>query len=125
MKLEDLIDDWVNASEALKEAKKTEMALRNQIIAYHKPKKTKTEGAETYSHPSINCKVIVKYTVNRSIDRAGLDNIWKDLSDIDKDAVNWKPELKLSNYRKLDDDSELVALVTEKEGQASLEIKDI
>lgn len=115
---------WMEAVQALGEAKKNELALRKEIC--QEILCDKLEGAKTELVADGNLKVTATAKLNRGIDREVLETIWEDLTDIEKEAVVYKPSLVLANYKRLEQEgSKLMEAVTVKPGLASLKITPV
>lgn len=114
-----LYQQWLAASSALTNAKKLELDLRNKICAMHLS--DKLEGSKTIRHNSFILKPTAKLT--RSIDKEMLEAIWDDLSDSEKECIEYKPALKLTDYKKIEEEGGLLTdAITVKPAQASLKI---
>ena len=123
LNLEDLLE-FERLTEDLKKIKADELALRNKIIKAFRYKKT--EGIEHKSIEGAEIDIGVTLKMNRKIDSDGLDMIWSDLTDEQRDAVEYVPKLKESVYKKLvkeDLAGELMNVVIETPGQASVKLK--
>lgn len=116
---EDLLNAWLKAKEKLARVKETELTLRNQIIEQFNP--TKKEGSETRIFGG--AKTTVKTSINYTVNEAELTMIWDNLSDEEKSAVRFKPDIVAKNYRSLPDSSALRFVVTAKPGQPQVEVK--
>jgi len=111
--------EWLEASAALKKAKKVELELRNSICADRL--KDRLEGAKTTVEDGF--KITATARLNRSVDRAILETIWDDLTDREKECVDYKPSLVLKNYKLVEaEGGKLLEAVTVKPAQASLKI---
>jgi hypothetical protein len=58
------------------------------------------------------------------VDKAVLSSIWEDLSEAEQDAINFKPEISVSKYKKLEGKLLLNEAITVKPGAPTLEVKD-
>jgi hypothetical protein len=117
-----IYEEWMAAYETLQQAKADELRLRNAICDTHLTEKL--EGTETTIYG--NLKIAVTARLHRTIDRPVLDSIWEDLSEEEKAAVDFKPNLKLTQYKQLEANGSLITeAVTVKPGQASLKITEI
>jgi len=120
--------DWIKAKFNLSQFKKEELLLRNEIINDFTTQtpEHKIEGIE--SETLENFKLKYKFGLNRNIDRAELDTVWKKLSEEEKGCIDWKPSLKLKEYKALEKsnpDSVLLGCIIEKPAQSNLEIVDL
>lgn len=116
---DNIYEDWLEASDKLKQAKADELALRNHIIDLHQG--DTIEGARTDRFEGF--KIVTTAKLNRSIDVAVLDAIWEDLPDDQKECVDFKPSLKLSKYKEVEKaGGMLLQAITTKPAQASLKV---
>jgi len=116
--------DYEQAVIALKEAKKTELDLRNKIIGAFRY--TKSEGVEHKSVDGLDIDICITLGLSRSIDKNGLEYIWENLDDQQKDCVEFNPKLSVSKYKQLvedDEAGELINVITEKPSQATVKLK--
>lgn len=116
--------DYEVAVGALAKAKKTEIELRNKIIGAFRY--TKSEGVEHKSVDGLDIDICVTLGLRRSIDKNGLESIWSELDDQQKDTVEFKPSLTVSKFKKLVKDDEaglLASVITEKPSQATVKLK--
>lgn len=91
-------DLWVKADKELKAAKKKELELRMAICAH--VLSDKLEGARTFRDHGF--KITATAKLNRSIDREVLETIWNDLTDVEKECIEYKPSLKLAQFKKVE-----------------------
>lgn len=113
--------DWLQASTLLKKFKKKELSLRNEIISEHGS--TKIDGTEKQTID--NLEIIFSFDLTKSIDRAALDTGWDNLSEEEKACIDWKPALKLKEYKALKESnpkSLLLRCITEKPAQGTLKM---
>jgi len=115
-----MYQEWLEASIALEKAKRVELDLRNQIC--EKILVDKLEGAKTVTDG--NFKITATARVNRNIDAKVLSAIFDELTDEEKQAVEYKPQLRISLYKPIEESGgKLLEAVTVTPGQASLTIK--
>ena len=114
-----LYEEWLAAQDDLRIAKARELALRKEIcdeILVEKLEGSKTVVADSF-------KVTATAKLNRSIDREVLETLWDDLTDLEKEAVVYKPSLVLPIYKKIEgSNSRLEEAITVKPGLSSLKI---
>ncbi len=116
-----IYEEWMEAYRDLQRAKQNELMLRNAITTVQLEEVL--EGSKTSR--SGNLKIVATAKLNRSVDRAVLDTIWEDLTPEEQECVDFKPSLKLSNYKKIEaTGGKLLEAVTVKPGQASLKITE-
>ncbi len=113
---------WMQLSKLLKDTKEAELLLRKEICS-EILKGRLGEIREKAIYDGHN--IVVESKVNRSIDSAVLNAIWDSLTEEDTNCIEFKPSLKLANYRKLLRDSLLHEAITEKPSETpTLEVKD-
>lgn len=111
-------DQWLLSVKKLKEEKQTELRLRNEIIDSLNIKKV--QGTLKFTKGDYRLKVGL--VVNKSIDESILDSISSKLSDKEKACLRYKPSLKAKELKELEGKEKLFECITEKPGQATLEI---
>lgn len=113
-----------NAVSMLKKLKKEELELRNKIINHFRYKDV--EGVQHKELDGIDCDIVVTLKLNRVLNEDIVNTNWTDLTQKERDAVEYKPKLNLKEYKTLVENDEadlLMNAVTEKPGQASLVLK--
>lgn len=116
-----IYDEWLEAANQLKIAKAVELKLRKKIC--EKILGDKIEGAVTELAHYKRFKVTATAKLNRSIDRSVLEAIWEDLTDDEKECVDYKPSLKLAEYKKIEQTGgKLLDAVTVKPGTPTLKV---
>lgn len=114
-----IYEDWLEASAALRKAKAEELRLRNAICNTHLEEVL--EGSKTQRFG--NLKITATAKLNRTVDRDVLDAIWEDLTPEEQDCVDYKPSLRLTEYKRIEaSGGKLTEAVTVKPGQATLKI---
>jgi len=94
--------EWKLLSDELKEKKAQEAKLRQELFAafFSEP----VEGTNTVDLPA-GWQLKAKYTFNRNVDESALPAIMEELGyEVADDLVKFKPELKLKEYRQLNDE---------------------
>lgn len=115
-----LYEQWLQAKDELNQAKIAEMNLRVEICKSHL--QDKTEGAKTDTMGKFKVTATAKLT--RSIDPEVLEAIWEDLSDVEKECIVYKPNLKLANYKRIEQiDNKLMDAITVKPAAPALKIE--
>ena len=118
----EIYNEWLEATANLKAAKKEELRLRDLIVG--DVLQDKFEGAVTRNDDGF--KVVATAKLTRSIDRVVLESIWEGLSDVEKNCIDYKPSLKLADYKKIEaSGGALLEAITVKPAQASLKITAI
>lgn len=118
MNLLEEIKAWNGIKHEIANLAKIEYQMREKIA--QEILDGKSEGSKTATIDTV--KVQATATVNYSVDRGELDLIKDDLSEQEWSALNFRPEVKLSVFRKLDTDSQLHNCVTAKPGKFQLKI---
>lgn len=105
------IEEWYRVAEQLKKLKSKEALLRSRLFRHFFP--SPKEGVNTYNIGDGTGAVLKgTYVVNRAVDpgslealRAAVQEEGSNLPRINVDSlVKWKPEVVLSQYRKLTDE---------------------
>ena len=116
-----LHSQWLVASEALRQAKEEELRVRNLIC--EEVLGDKVEGSVTKRENGL--KVTATAKVTRSLDREVLEVLWEDITDEERECIDYKPSLRLALYKKIEaEGGKLMEAVTVKPAQASLKIKE-
>lgn len=113
----EMIQQWLNAKEALNAAQAEERALRIKITS--EILGDKIEGSVTTTIDDIKCTAVG--VISYKVDEAELDIIKDDLSEEELACIRYKPELNLKNYRKLKD-SILAKAIVAKPGMAQFKV---
>lgn len=105
------LQDWIELSALLKRAKEEEVIARRELC-----QRLVGNQLGEFSVKGEIDGITVKVTsrVNRTLDKAVLAALWEDLTESEKECIDFKPALKLANYRKLSYDSTLHEAITEK-----------
>ena len=115
------IEHWMQLSDTLKSVKEEEAKLRREIC----DSLFKGKVGEFREKAVIDGYTVVATSkVNRTVDKAVLTSLWEALSEDEKACIEFKPDLKLTNYRKLNDNDMLHEAITVKPGMPTLEVKD-
>ena len=106
--------------EATAERRAIDKALADMLKDPAKP-----EG--TVSHRTEGCKVTVTYKIDRKVDAAALTKGWDKLSGGAQAAFKWKPEVSVSELRKLEpaDAAAAAVFITSKEASPSITIEAV
>lgn len=117
-----MIVEWNYINDQIKALKDKEMALRTKLAGFYFP--SPKEGTNTTDLPD-GWKLKGKFQYYRNIDKAALPAVLEKLPEGTEDKViNYKPELKLRDYKNLLEDHKKIfdeALVI-KPGTPSLEL---
>jgi hypothetical protein len=117
--MENKYEQWIELSEMLSRIKKEELELRLEIC----------EGIFNGRVGEFKEKVevedfLVEATskTNRTVDEVVLQNMWKELNEVEQAAIKFKPSIDLRRYRMIPDDSLLHEAITEKPATPTLSI---
>lgn len=127
----ELVSQWYTAREALKQAKATELKLRNAVceIYFTDP----TEGTNTYvvadnriEKTELKCKHVINRKVDQSMLQIVADNLQEHAPSVCmQDLLVYKPDLDLKAYRNLSENERAIfdECLIIKEGTPGLELK--
>lgn len=122
------ISELVAARISAKQAEDDAIAERRRIdeqLAELLKNPEKPEGAISQKLEDMGLTLTVTYKINRSVDAKKLQAEWDKLSAGAQAAFKWKPEVSVSELRKLEgiDATVASAYITSKPGAPSVEIK--
>lgn len=119
-----LYEQWLQAAADLKRMKGEELALRLEIckdVLGDKLEGTQNEFADNHRF-----KITATAKLNRTIDRSVLETIWEDLTDEERQCIDYKPSLVLGNYRQIEEEGgKLIDAVTVKPATPTLKIVEV
>ena len=98
--VEELLQEWVDTQQMMRQIKAEEMELRKQLVQFLVP--DAVIGVHTRGFTTIIVKATLK--LNHKFDEQELEEHYDDLSDLEKEAVKYKPSLSLSAYKKIPDE---------------------
>lgn len=113
------IREWNGLKHEIDKLQKLEYALRESIAK--KLLDGKLEGSKT-SVVEDTLKMQATAVINYRVDRAELDLIKDELSETEWAALNFRPEVKVAAFRKLENDSKLHDAITSSPGRYQLKI---
>jgi len=124
------ISELVAARISAKQAEDEAIAERRRIdeqLAELLKNPEKPEGAISQKLEDMGLTLTVTYKINRSVDAKKLQAEWDKLSAGAQAAFKWKPEVSVSELRKLEgiDATVASAYITSKPGAPSVEIKAV
>ena len=124
------ISELVAARISAKQAEDEAIAERRRIdeqLAELLKNPEKPEGAISQKLEDLGLKLTVTYKINRSVDAKKLQAEWDKLSAGAQAAFKWKPEVSVSELRKLEgiDATVAAAYITAKPGAPSVEIQAV
>ena len=113
------IQEWLDIKAQLDELNLKERQLRKEICT--EVLGDKLEGSVTAKSEEL--KITATAILNRTLDQAVLESVWEDLSWEEQQAVEYKPKLKVKQYKMYETtDSKLLEAVTVKPGMAQLRV---
>jgi len=114
-----IYNEWMDACARLRNAKEEELLLRNAICMAHL--EDVLEGSKTTR--SGNLKITATANLNRSVNREVLEAIYEDLTDEEKECIDFKPSLRVGEYKRIEGSVGLLAeAITIKPAQSTLKI---
>lgn len=124
------ISELVAARISAKQAEDDAIAERRRIdeqLAELLKNPEKPEGAISTKLDDLGLKLTITYKINRSVDAKKLQAEWDKLSAGAQAAFKWKPEVSVSELRKLEgiDATVASAYITSKPGAPGVEIQTV
>lgn len=113
--MEDIILQWIKLSKELKQLKQEELLLRKKIsnnLAMDKLDRINLDDQKIL----LKCK----YVLNYKIDEEELRNIWDHLTMIERSAINFRPSLSKTMYKKIPQNSVLHKAIVIDDGAPQL-----
>ncbi|MES0340711.1 MAG: hypothetical protein ABUK08_00185 [Candidatus Humimicrobiaceae bacterium] len=126
MELEIEIDKygiWLEISKRLKKLKAEELKMRKQLC-----EEIKGVSPPPYKNKFINengFEIEVEFKVKHKLDKISVNQLFKDLTDKDKNSLRYEPEIVMSNYKELPDSSLLHEAVTITPSAPTLKVKKL
>ena len=117
--------NFEQAQKALSKAKREELALRKKIINHYRYGDA-MEGVQHKSIEGLDLDIAITLKLGRTLDKDALDTIWSDLTESQREAIQYKPSLDLKAYKLLIENGEageLMNAITEKPALASVVLK--
>ena len=126
MTISELVAARISAKQAEDEAIAERRRIDEQLAELLKNPE-KPEGAISQKLEDMGLTLTVTYKINRSVDAKKLQAEWDKLSAGAQAAFKWKPEVSVSELRKLEgiDATVASAYITSKPGAPSVEIKTV
>lgn len=116
---EERLVEWMKVSQKLKELKAEEQALRKELCSILFDNQS---GEFKTSTETEHLVVVAESKVTRNIDATALTTMLSDLTDQERKAINYKPNLVLREYRKLPEDSKLHSVIIERPAMPTLDV---
>lgn len=117
--MESKFERWQELSGILKTVKVEEMKLRKELAAEYLIDQVPPCKIDLYVG---SIKIRVENGVSHALDAEVVNQIFEDLNDEEKSAMQFKPSLKLREYKKLPNDSLLKEAVTVKPSAPTIKI---
>jgi len=117
------LKEWAEMSRELKKLRDAEAVLRREICAGIIANTPMENGRVTVKGESEDMDYKAVQTLTYKVDQAAVQALWANLSDTEKEAVVFKPNLALANYKKLPESSLLHEVVTTVLAMPTLEVK--
>jgi len=123
------IEKWIIAKQQLKEAKESELRCRADI--YEEIAKTHStilpygKQSLTIKHVEGSYKVIINVRNRFTIDSKELKAIWPSLSTEEYKIFKFKPDLIMSEYEKIPEQSMVHTCIQQKPAMCTLKIEEI
>ena len=117
--------DFEQAQKALAKAKREELILRKKIISHYRYGDA-MEGVQHKTIEGLDLDISITLKLGRTLDKDALDTIWSDLTEMQREAIQYKPSLDLKAYKLLiknGEAGELMNAVTEEPGLATVVLK--
>lgn len=108
--MEKKIEEWLTLSNELKAIKEKEIKLRREICLELFEGKV---GEFKHNADFGMFEVQAESKLNRKVDVVTINAMFEVLTDQEKSCLRFKPEINLTQYRKLPDDSQLHEAITE------------
>ena len=119
------IYDFDDAVRGLAKAKRIELELRKKIINHFRYNGS-VEGVQHKSFEGVDADIAITLKLSRTLDKDALKTLWVDLTEEQKEAIEYKPSLHVKIYKELvenDDAGELLNMVIEKPALATIKLK--
>jgi len=114
--------NWLKMSEQLKSLKEVEMKTRKELCAEIFQGQV---GAMKKKFDEDGYRIVAENTVGYKLDEEALSAIWKELSELETNSVDWKPSLKLTEYKKLPSTALIHECVTVKPSAPTLKVIEL
>ena len=121
---EDVLD-FEQAQKALAKSKREELVLRKKIVSHYRYGDA-MEGVQHKTIEGLDLDIAITLKLGRTLDKDALDTNWSDLTQEQRDCIEYKPSLNVKAYKLLVENGEageLMNAVTEKPGLATVVLK--
>lgn len=116
----EMIAKWKRLSATLKTVKRQEMELRKEIAESILNGQIGTVNVNMHGF-----KIKAQQSTRKLVDNEALLSLWSDLSEAEKEAVKWKPEIIERNYKQLSEKDILDSVITMKVNAPTLKIEKV
>ena len=116
-----LAQDWLDAKAEENAARAKRIEIEEELLAILP---CREEGSQTIKLEN-GMRVVTEGRLTRSIDAKALADDWNDLPAIIQGSFHWKPDLKITCFKSLDDDhkSLIAKYVTTKPAKAGVKVE--
>ena len=114
--------NWLAMSIRLKSLKELEMKTRKQLCAEIFEGQV---GALKKKFEEDGYKIVAENTVGYKLDEVNLKAMWEELTEAETQVIDWKPALKLGDYKKLPANVLLHECITVKPSTPTLKVTEI
>ena len=119
----DKYETWLELSRKLKILKAKEMKMRIELCGDVKGVKPAPFKRKFINENGF--EIEVDYKVKLKLDKISVNQLYKDLSDKDKNALKYEPEIVPGKYKELPDDSLLHEAITETPSAPTLKVRKL
>ena len=92
-----MLIEWMEMQNLMRQIKSEEMELRKQLVVFLVP----DHQIGVHSRGFITIKVKATLKLNHKFDELILSDLYDDMTNLEKDAIKYKPSLSLSAYKKI------------------------
>ena len=116
-----LAQDWLDAKAEENAARAKRIEIEEELLAILP---CREEGSQTIKLEN-GMRVVTEGRLTRSIDAKALADDWNDLPAIIQGSFHWKPDLKITCFKSLDDDHKalIAKYVTTKPAKAGVKVE--
>jgi hypothetical protein len=119
----DKYEIWLELSNRLRKLKAEELKMRKELC-----EDIKGLSPPPYKNKFINengFEIEVEFKVKHKLDKISINQLFKELTDADKNSLRYEPEIVMKEYRELPDSSLLHEAVTITPSAPTLKVKKL
>lgn len=120
--VENKFKNWLDMSTRLKLLKDLEMKTRKELCAEIFQGQV---GAMKKKFEEDGFSIVAENTVGYKLDEEVLKAIWEELSEPETNVIEWKPALKLADYKKLPPNALIHECITVKPSAPTLKVTEL